>query len=61
LDDRRFAVPDLIRWAQEGLISRKQVSNILRHEGLDGSKRDLWRLFPVSNFRNLSKQFLMDN
>jgi hypothetical protein len=35
LDDRRFRVSDLVRWAEEGLISSKQARNILREEGLD--------------------------
>jgi hypothetical protein len=34
LDDRRFGVVDIDRWAEQGLISRKQASAILRAEGL---------------------------
>src|SRR2546428_11172160 len=35
LDDRRFGVSDLLRWAEDGFISRNQARNILREEGLD--------------------------
>jgi hypothetical protein len=38
LDDRRFGVVDIDRWAEQGLISRKQASAILRAEGLAASE-----------------------
>lgn len=34
MDDRQFGVTDIDRWAEEGLISRKQAQSILRAEGL---------------------------